>query len=309
MSSDRIDFINMVKLDSLLWVTLANGQQVEDQGRGSVRPYLDNGNTVRLTDVMYVPKLDGKLLSVSALPSRGVVVQFDQDHATISVKESVVTVITKVGRLFAWQVGRAVTDTVNSATIGLSADCSKDLWHSRLGHVSDAKLNMISKACNGVPNFNHKVEKASSLCSGCVRGKMATSPFSHTSGSDVKTRVPFDLVHSDVMGPIKPVSKGGSKYIVTFIDDHSRMVFVYPIKAKSEVFKKFKMLKAQVETQYDSKIRCIRSDNGGEYISKRFNQYCANQGIAHQTSAPYSPQQNVITERIIALLVTGLEHC
>ena len=106
---------------------------------------------------MYVPKLDGKLLSVSALTSRGVVVQFDQDHATISVKESVVAVITKVGRLFAWQVGRAVTDTVNSATIGLSADCSKDLWHSRLGHVSDAKLNMISKACNGVPNFNHKV--------------------------------------------------------------------------------------------------------------------------------------------------------
>ena len=92
MSSDRIDFINMVKLDSLLWVTLANGQQVEDQGRGSVRPYLDNGNTVRLTDVMYVPKLDGKLLSVSALSSRGVVIQFDQDHATISVKESVVDV-------------------------------------------------------------------------------------------------------------------------------------------------------------------------------------------------------------------------
>ena len=257
--------------------------------------------------MMYVPKLEGKLLSVSALTSRGVVVQFEQDHATISVKGSVVAVITKVGRLFAWQVelGRAVTDTANSATVGSSAESLKDLWHSRLGHVSDAKLNMISKACNGVPNFNHKVEKASSLCSGCVRGKMATSPFSHPSGSDVKTRVPFYLVHSDVMGPIEPVSKGGSKYIVTFIDNHSRMVFVYPIKAKSEVFEKFKMLKAQVETQYDSKIRCIRSDNGGEYISKRFNQYCANQGIAHQISAPYSPQQKGLAERMNRYLGEG----
>ena len=142
------------------------------------------------------------------------------------------------------------------------------------------------------------MQRVSSLCSGCVRGKMATSPFSHTSGSDVQTSVPFELVHSYVMGPIKLVSKGGSRYIVTFMDDYSRMMFVYPIKKKSEVFEKFKMLKAQVETQYDSKIRCIRLDNGGEYISKRFNQYCANQGIAHQTSAPYSPQQNGLARRI-----------
>ena len=159
--------------------------------------------------------------------------------------------------------------------------------------MSDAKLNMISKASYGVSNLNYKVERASSSCSGCVRGKMATSPFSNTSGSDVKSSVPFELVHSDVMGPIKPVSKGGSKYIVTFIDDYSRMVFVYTIKATSEVFGKSMILKSQVETQCDSKIHFIRSDNGGEYISKRFYQDCANQGIAHQTSSLYSPQQMV----------------
>ena len=85
-----------------------------------------------------------------------------------------------------------------------------------------------------------KVERASSLFSGCVRGKMATSSFIHNSGSDVKTSVPFEIVHSYVMGPIKPVSKGESKYIVTSIDDYSRMVFVYPMKAKSEVFEKLR---------------------------------------------------------------------
>ena len=87
----------MVKINSPLWVTMANGQQVEVKGSGSVRLCLDDGKAFRLTDVMYVPKLDGKLLSVSALTSHGVMVQFDQDHATISVKESVVAVITKVG--------------------------------------------------------------------------------------------------------------------------------------------------------------------------------------------------------------------
>ena len=74
---------------------------------------------------MYVRKLDGKLLSVSAITSRGVMVQFYQDHASISVKDSVVAVITKVGRLFAWQVGRSVLDTASSAMIDSSADSIK----------------------------------------------------------------------------------------------------------------------------------------------------------------------------------------
>ena len=102
-------------------------------------------------------------------------------------------------------------DTASSAMIDSSADSVKELWHSRLGHVSDAKLNIISKACYGVSHLNQKVERASSLRSGCVREKMATSPFIHTSGSDVKTSVSSELVHSDVMGPIKPVSKGRTK--------------------------------------------------------------------------------------------------
>ena len=83
------------------------------------------------------------------------------------------------------------------------------------------------------------------------------------------------------------------------------MVFVYLNKTNSEVFEKFKMLKAQVETQYNFKIRRLRSDNEGEYVSKRFDQYCANQGIAHQTSAPYSPRQIGLAERMNRSLAEG----
>lgn len=88
--------------------------------------------------------------------------------------------------------------------------------------MSDAKLKLIVKSCHGVPSLYEKVEKASSLCIGCVRRKMSTSPFNHTFGSDVKTSVPFELVHSDVMGPIRPVSNAGSIYILKFIDDYSK---------------------------------------------------------------------------------------
>ncbi|KAJ0390583.1 hypothetical protein ATCC90586_011215 [Pythium insidiosum] len=135
---------------------------------------------------------------------------------------------------------------------------------------------------------------------------LSVSPFSHTSGSEVKTSMPFELVHSDVMGPIKPPSKGGAKYLVTFIDDFSRRVYVNVIKSKAEVFRCFKEFVAMVRTQYGLPVQRLRSDNGGEYVSKRFSQFCASQGIVHQTSAPYSPQQNGLAERMNRTIAEGV---
>ena len=100
------------------------------------------------------------------------------------------------------------------------------------------------------------------------------------------------------MGPMNPKSKGGALYVLTFIDDYSRFVYVYLLAAKSQVFERFKAFRAMVETQTDCKIKCIRIDNGGEYTNHRFNKHCADLGIIHQTSVPYNPQQNSLAERM-----------
>ena len=73
-------------------------------------------------------------------------------------------------------------------------------------------------------------------------------------------------MHSNVWGPTRELSLGGSQYFVTFIDDFSRKVWVYFIKQKSKVFAKFKIWKAEVENQTGRKIKYLRSDNGAEYI-------------------------------------------
>ena len=105
------------------------------------------------------------------------------------------------------------------------------------------------------------------------------------------------------MGPMSPKSKGGALYVFTFIDDYSRFVYVYLLEAKSQVLERFKAFRVMVETQMDCKIKCIRSDNGGEYTNYRFNKHCADQGILHQTRVPYNPQQNGIAERMNRTLV------
>ena len=69
---------------------------------------------------------------------------------------------------------------------------------------------------------------------------------------------------------MNPTSKGGARYILTFIDDFSRKVWVYFLKQKDEVFNKFEIFKALVENESGNKIKWIRTDNGGEYVNDKF---------------------------------------
>ncbi len=92
-------------------------------------------------------------------------------------------------------------------------------------------------------------------------------------------------------------SSAGNRFLVTFVDDYSRYCIVAPMKEKSEVFDKFKQFKAQVENELGRKIRSIRTDNGGEYCSAKFEDFLRRSGIRHQKTVPYSPQQNGVAER------------
>ncbi|KAL6312268.1 hypothetical protein AAG906_025647 [Vitis piasezkii] len=53
-----------------------------------------------------------------------------------------------------------------------------------------------------------------------------------------------------------------------------------------------------VETETGLKIKCLRSDNGGEYIDGGFSEYCAAQGIRMEKTIPGTPQQNGVAERM-----------
>ena len=78
---------------------------------------------------------------------------------------------------------------------------------------------------------------------------------------------------------------------------------MYVLKSKREVFEKFVEWKALVERQSEHKIKVFRSDNGGEYTSKRFVEFLCIHGIAMHTSTPYIPQQNGVAERANCTIV------
>ena len=102
---------------------------------------------------------------------------------------------------------------------------------------------------------------------------------------------------------MKTTSLGGALYYVLFIDDYSRYTVIYILRQKSETFAKFREYKALVENYYDRKIKALRSDHGGEYTCNQFTKFMREEGISHEKTAPYSPEQNGVSKRANRTLV------
>lgn len=159
-----------------------------------------------------------------------------------------------------------------------------ELWHARLGHPS----NLILKSL--IPDLN--VDNTYS-CEACIFGKQSRLPFAK---SDYVCDDVFDLIHSDVW--TSPMySHDNYKYFITFIDHKSRYTWVYLLKYKSDAFACFKRFTFFVANQFGKTIKILRTDNGGEYVNHVFKDFLVSNGIIHQTSCPYTPEQNGIAER------------
>ena len=129
-------------------------------------------------------------------------------------------------------------------------------------------------------------------CGTCVQGKMSQY---QNREPDRRATAPLQLVHSDLAGPVTPVSKEGHKYALVFVDDFSGAFGVYFLKNKSDATRATEQFLA--DTAPYGSVKRLRSDNGGEYISEEFKSLLLKNHIKHETSAPYSPHQNGTAER------------
>lgn len=107
----------------------------------------------------------------------------------------------------------------------------------------------------------------------------------------------LDLIHSDVCGPMRVASLGGSKYFVQFIDDHSRWGEIRFLKSKDEVLAATKEVINLFETQTERKVKCLHSDNGREYLNEASDVFLKKRGITRRLTIPHNPEQNGISER------------
>ena len=143
-------------------------------------------------------------------------------------------------------------------------------WHRRFGHLGMKNLQKLAtdQLVNGL---DYDVTKDIKFCEPRVDGKHRHSSFPKSGGRRA-TKL-LEIVHNDVCERLEAKSLSGAEYFVTFINDKSRYVWIYILKNKSEVFKKFLEWKSMVEKSSCEKIKTLRSDNGSEYTSKEFEDY------------------------------------
>lgn len=161
-----------------------------------------------------------------------------------------------------------------------------DVLHARLGHVSLSKMKHKDHCdYSVVMEYN---------CDICLLANQHKEPFDV---SFSRTSHCFDLVHLDLWGLYRVLSTDGAAYFLTILDDHSRIVWTYLLHNKQQVLQTISDFLVLVETQYNSHVRMVRSDNGSEFIQRECRRLFAARGIVQQNSAPYVPQQNGRMER------------
>ncbi|GJW82538.1 zinc finger, CCHC-type containing protein [Tanacetum coccineum] len=127
-------------------------------------------------------------------------------------------------------------------------------------------------------------------CTTCMLTKITRQPFK----SITRQSVIIELIHSDLCDFHATPSLGNKNYVITFIDDASRFCYVYFLLAKDEALDKFRILRTEVELQQNDLTKTLHTDRGGEYYDPVFFQSV---GIIHETTTPYTPQQNGVAKR------------
>lgn len=168
-------------------------------------------------------------------------------------------------------------------------------WHRRLGHASNEKMRIVLNSCEGINLQLKDLEELETVCEICQQAKHSRLKFGTTRS---KAKRPLEIIHTDVCGPIDPVTWDKKRYFVSFHDDYTHYTLVYLIKNKSEVKDILKEYVKRVEACWNSKGCKIRCNNGKEYINEDILTWCKRRGIIIDNTTPYTPQLNGKAERL-----------
>ena len=259
-------------------------------GDGHSLPILNTGNksfffhskVFCLNQVLHVPQLSTNLISVSKFCTDNAV--FFEFHSThFFVKDQV----TKQTFLKGWLRDGLYEFSSSSSTHAFVSTSSVPtltpgaIWHPRLGHPAASILSKALASCN--PSISFQINKIAP-CKICPLAKSHSLPYSLSSSHASQ---PLALIHTDLWGPAPSPSTSGARYFLLFIDDYSRYTWIYFLSTKDQALSTFITFRKMIENQLNSTIKCIQSDNGGEFIA--FKPYLEAHGIVHQFSCPHTP--------------------
>ena len=300
-ASDLSDYTTVVKHRSLSLADQKSKCQVRGQGVVNATALVDGKPVhIRLEGVLHVPEIGKRFISTRKLDQKGY--EIAHSHGMAIIKKLSTGQICGKGRLAVDYDNEyyltlkltpppRVNAMIGYGIAGLSSSTINvpiEILHQRYGHLAWSTLQRVA----GLPAT--KEPRSLSTCEGCQLGKQTRR--SYTS-SETRATQPFQLIHMDLCGPMQTKSIQGNTYFLMIVDDYTSAYYVFFIKTKDQAFEAFKTFHKYVKTALGYCIRNIRSDRGGEFLSKSFEAYIQEHGLGQQLTAPDTPMQNGRAER------------
>lgn len=323
--------VNTRKPDDPREYTLGNGETIKPILEGDMHLMDETGEALTLTGVQYVPGAPDIFSVKQALDSnpgaifqttkkascfvvegrRTLVAGADPESGIWMLPVFVLPTLQKAagsaGVTAAQEAASATpqqTAEAGRAAVGVSEQpaasreaAAAELMHARLGHTSYDSMRQMVKGnmLDGMGCTMSGLEQAAAQpCEPCIKGKHAREPFPASKSSSTEL---LELVHTDVCGPY-PTTLGGSRYFITFLDDYSGFCSVTTLATRAEVARAVKGTLRMWELQTGRRVRTVRHDNGGEYLSLGLRAWFSQRGVVQQTTVSYTPQQNGKAERL-----------
>ncbi|CAI7762474.1 unnamed protein product [Closterium sp. NIES-54] len=293
----RADLLTELEPSPVKHVTSALGQRAEVKGMGKAMFKGADGKMVGLKNVLWVPNLAANLISVRRLQKAGM------DTSSKGAK----TYTARLGEQILWDLHEdrdvynemwqiPVVPMPKERQVAASISTKGEAVGSGDGaNGRTKKIESNPKSNEMVAGIRVKGEPDEVLgCPTCMQAKFTRYPFS---SSEATAKAPLDEVVMDVVGPLK-LGAAGVEYFLTIVDVYTRMTWVYVLSKKSDVAETVKTdWLPMVERQQDRLVKAIRTDRGGEFLSKEFGLWLKKNGIRYSLIMPYSPAMNGIAER------------
>nr|GEX12428.1 retrotransposon protein, putative, Ty1-copia subclass [Tanacetum cinerariifolium] len=277
------------------YLKVGNGTQAAVEAIGMFDLVLPSGLVLKLNNCYYAPSIIRGVISLSCLLDLGFHHTIASNGISISLNGIFYFSAISVNGVFEIDMNNNVSKNNNYSIFSINKKRKLDLnsfylWHCRLAHIGKTRMEKLYSE-GLLENID---EESFDKCEFFISGKMTENPFNKNieRATDL-----LGLIHTNVCGPLRHVSRKGASYFLTFTDDFSRYGYVFLLKHKHEVFATFKVFKAEVKLQLGKKIKALRSDRDGEYLSQEFKDYLSENGIVQNLTSPYTPQQNGVFER------------
>src|ERR1700744_753233 len=256
---------------------------------GTVKIQFESTSRVaKIENCLFVPSIGLNLLSLGLLRQKGISINIGLNSVGLYINDDIIA----KGHYYRNLI------TISTAATNLEEEqalisTNSDSWHERMGHIGATALKALPERAIGC-DFDPNEVKNTSSCEICLQSKairkVSREPMP-------RATTVLQKVHSDICGPITPQTLFKQRYFVSFIDDKTRWATVKLLSSRDQLFDEFTSYITQEESQLNTRLKRVHSDNAREYKTEAFKAFFSKKGVISTYLAPYTPEQNGISER------------